>query len=298
MKSGNASMNRWQRLGMRLLFPPAAIVILLALLAAAGLAFSFARLEEGDWRRIASYALSFYALLILCLRVPDMLAIVRRFRQENRHYLRYRSDVRLRMNLSLWSACIYNAAYAAFQLALGLKHHSAWFYAMASYYCLLALLRLMLGRHVRAFAPGEEMRMEWRKYRLCGAGLLAMNLALSIFVLHFVLHLRAARHHEITVIAMATYTFGALALAIANVIRYRRFESPACSAAKALSLASAAVSMLSLEDAMLTTFDRGASPLFQRIILGASGAAAAAWIIAMAIYMIVRATNHLRAEQE
>ncbi len=298
MKSSNARMKKWQRLGRRLLFPPIAVVALLALLAAAGLAFSFLRLEENDWRRIASYALSFYALAILCLRVPDMLALARRFRRENRHYLRYRSDVRLRMNLSLWSACIYNAAYAAFQLALGLKHHSAWFYAMAGYYCLLALLRLMLGRHVRAFAPGKERRMEWRKYRLCGAGLLAMNLALSIFVLYFVLHLREARHHEITVIAMAVYTFGALALAISNVIRYRRYDSPACSAAKALSLASAAVSMLSLENAMLTTFDRGSSPLFQRIMLGASGAAAAMLIIGMAAYMIVRATNHLRAEQE
>lgn len=298
MRSGKGRMKKWRRLGRRLLFPPAAVVVLLALLAAAGLVFSFARLDEEDWRRLASYVLSFYALLILCLRMPDMLAFGRRLRRENRYYLRYRSDVQLRMNLSLWAACIYNAAYAAFQLALGLKHHSAWFYAMAGYYCLLALLRLMLGRHVRAFAPGRERQAEWRKYRLCGAGLLAMNLALSIFVLYFVLHLRKVRHHEITVIAMATYTFGALALAITNVIRYRRYESPACSAAKALSLASAAVSMLSLEDAMLTTFGKAGQQRFRQIMLGASGAAAAVLIICMAVYMIVRATNHLRAEQE
>lgn len=298
MSSGDAGMKRWRKLGRRLLFPPVAVVALLALLAAAGLVFSFLRLEEGDWRRIASYALSFYALVILCLRVPDMLALGRRFRRENRYYLRYSMDVRLRMNISLWASFAYNAAYAAFQLGLGLKHHSGWFYAMAGYYCLLAMLRLMLGRHVRAFAPGEEKRMEWRKYRLCGAGLLAMNMALSIFVLYFVLHLREVRHHEITVIAMAAYTFGALALAIANVIRYRRYESPACSAAKALSLASAAVSMLSLENAMLTTFDRGSSPLFQRIMLGASGAAAAMLITGMASHMIVRATRKLKSEQE
>lgn len=125
-----------------------------------------------------------------------------------------------------------------------------------------------------------------------------INAALSVFVLYFVRHLRVVRHHEVTVIAMAAYTFGALALAIANVFRYRRYESPVCSAAKALSLAAAAISMLSLEDAMLTTFDQGHDPLFQRIMLGASGTAVALLIIGMAILsMIVRATNKLNRSQ-
>lgn len=295
MRSPNPTPPAWKKRVMRLLFPPAAVVALLALASAAALIHGFLSLPEHDWRRIASYVLSFYALLILCLRIPAMLARIRSFRQENRFYLRYRSDVRLRMNLSLWTACICNAAYAALQLALGISHRSAWFYAMAGYYCLLAMLRLMLGSHVRAYAPGDRMRSEWRKYRLCGAGLLAMNLALTVFSLYFVLHLRELRHHEITVIAMSAYTFGALALAIVNVIRYRCYESPACSAAKALSLASAAVSMLSLEDAMLTTFGDAAQQPFRQIMLAASAAAVAALIIAMALYMIFRATASLKA---
>lgn len=293
MRSPNPSPPAWKKRVMRLLFPPAAVLALLIPVSAAALIHGFLSLPEHDWRRIASYALSFYVLLILCLRIPAILARIRSFRQENRRYLRYKNDVRLRMNLSLWTACIYNAAYAALQLALGIRHRSAWFYAMAGYYCLLAMLRLMLGRHIRACAPGEHMRSEWRSYRLCGAGLLAMNLALSVFTLYFVLHLRQLRHHEITVIAMSAYTFGALALAIVNVVRYRRYESPACSAAKALSLASAAVSMLSLEDAMLTTFgDAGQQP-FRQIMLAASGAAVATFIVAMALYMIFRATASL-----
>lgn len=288
----------WKKLGKRLLFPHPIVLVLMALFAAAGLVYAFGRMEEGDVRRIGFYALSFYALLIFCLRLPALIAFTQRFRLENRYYLRYRSDVRLRMNLSLWGSFAYNAVYAAFQMALGVYHHSAWFYAMAGYYALLAALRLSLGRHLRAFVPGAEKKREWRKYRLCGAGLLGMNLALSIFVIYFIWHLRAVRHHEITVIAMAAYSFGALTLAIANVHRYRRYESPVCSAAKALSLASAAVSMLSLEDAMLTTFDRGNSAAFQRIMLGASGAAVALLIVSMALYMIVQASKNLKTERE
>lgn len=288
----------WKKLGKRLLFPHPALAALLMVVAMTSLIYGFAEWSETDARRIASYVLSFYALVVLTLRTPDLLARVRRFCRENRYYRRYRFDVQLRMNVSLWGSFAYNAAYAAFQLVLGVHHHTAWFYAMAGYYALLAMMRLMLGRHIRAFVPGAEKRAEWRKYRLCGAGLGLMNLALSVFVMDFVRNSRASHHHEITVIAMAAYTFGSLSLAIANVVRYRRYESPVCSAAKALSLASATVSMLSLENAMLTTFGKADYRLFSKRMLGASGAAASALILAMAVFMIVRATKNLKTKQE
>lgn len=287
----------WKRLGRRMLFPHPAITLLLTILAAAGLICAFA-MPQTDIRRIVLYVFSFYVLVVLCLRLPRLISAVQRFRRENRYYQRYATDVQLRMSISLFGTFLYNGIYAAFQLALGLHHHSAWFYAMAGYYLLLAGLRLMLGRHLKAHTPGEERQLEWQKYRLCGFGLALMNLALSVFVLYFVLHLRNLHHHPITVIAMAVYTFGALALAIVNVIRYRRYHSPACSAAKALSLACAAVSMLSLENTMLTTFSKGDQHLFQQIMLGASGAAVALLMIGMAVYMIVHASMELQQIKE
>lgn len=287
-----------RKIARALLFPPPALLALIAPLAFSALAYSFAALGETDPRRIASYVLSFYALVIVCLRAPQMFAWTQRFRRENRYLLRYTGDVCLRMNISLWGSCAYNAAYALFQLALGMHHRSAWFYAMAGYYALLATLRLSLGYRIRRSAPGADQPSEWRVYRLCGAGLLMMNAALSVFVLYFVRHLRATQHHEITVIAMAAYTFGAATLAVVNLIRYRRYESPVCSAAKAISLATAAISMLSLEDAMLTTFGAAQRPLFRAVMLGASGMAAALLIIGMAFYMIRRANRYLKKEQE
>lgn len=283
----------WKRMGRRLLFPHPLVAALLVLLAAAGLIYAFT-VPESDILRIPLYVFSFYALVVLCLRLPGLFAAVQRFRRENRYYQRYATDVQLRMNISLFGAFLYNGAYAAFQLALGLYHHSAWFYAMAGYYFLLAAMRLMLGQHMRAHLPGKEKQTEWQKYRLCGVGLALMNLTLSVVVLYFVRHLRVIHHHPITVIAMATYTFGALTLAIVNVIRYRRYLSPACSAAKGLSLAAASVSMLSLENAMLTAFSAADKTLFRQIMLGASGAAAAMVILGIALYMIVHATKSLR----
>ena len=106
---------------------------------------------------------------------------------------------------------------------------------------------------------------------------------------------RTFHHHEITTIALAAYTFTSLTLAVINVIRYRKYNSPVYSASKAISLASACVSMLTLESTMLTTFGGDSLPLtHRRIFLGASGAAISAFIILMAIYMITKGTKKIR----
>ena len=123
----------WKKIGKRLLFPHPAFTAVLSVIAFVLLVYGFIALETTHVFSILSYALSFYALMLVCLRVPDMIAFVRRFRRENKYYLLYRSDVKLRMNISLYGSFAFNAAYAIFQLWLGLWHHSAWFYSMACY---------------------------------------------------------------------------------------------------------------------------------------------------------------------
>lgn len=284
----------WKKIGKRILFPNPAFTAILSVIALVLLVYGFIALETTHVFSILSYALSFYALMLVCLRVPDIIAFVRCFRRENKYYLLYRSDVQLRMNISLYGSFAFNAAYAVFQLWLGLWHHSAWFYSMACYYLLLAGMRILLARTIRNHAPGEEQAVEWHRYRLCGIMLLVMNLVLLVFILYFVYRIRVFYHHEITTIAMAAFTFASLATAIWNAVRYRQFGSPAYSAAKAISLASVAVSMLTLENAMLTTFGQGESEMFRQIILAVSGIAVILFVQGVALYMIVNATRNLR----
>ena len=221
----------WKKIGKALLFPPPPVTGLLFPIAVVLMLWGMLTRGTADPLTIAFCALSFYGLVLVCLRIPDIIRRVQRFRRENRYYLLYSSDVQLRINLSLYFAVGFNAVYALFQLCLGLRHHSAWFYAMAGYYLLLALMRLSLVRHTHHHAAGEDSHTEWRKYRFCGWLLLVMNLTLAVFTLYFVFRIRVFRHHEITTIAMAAYTFTALTLAIVNAVRYRKYGSPAYSAA-------------------------------------------------------------------
>ena len=139
------------------------------------------------------------------------------------------------------------------------------------------------------------MQTELKKYRACGVVFLVMNLALVLIIFFMVYWNRSFEHHMITAIAMAAYTFTAFTVAIVNVVKYRKYNSPVFSASKAISLAAALVSMLTLESTMLTTFgDTTMTATAQKWMLGATGGAVSPPIVATAIYMIVVGSKKLK----
>ena len=93
---------------------------------------------------------------------------------------------------------------------------------------------------------------------------------------------------------MAAYTFTAFTMAIVNMVKYRRYKSPVYSAAKAVSFASAMVSMLTLETAMLTAFSETGQENFRQWMTGCSGAAVTLTIFILAVFMIVKSSKELK----
>ena len=291
-------MNFWKKLGKKLLFPHGAILILLVPISAAFLVYSMIFLGTEKPVTYVSYIFAFYTLMALCFRIPKMICVICSFKNENKYALILRNDVRLRVNLSLYGSLFLNTAYAIFQLGLGFYHATFWYYSMAAYYICLAVMRFFLLKHTRAYRPGEKMRFELKKYCLCGWVLLLMNLALMTIVFFMVYWNRTFRHHEITTITMAAYTFTSFTVAIVNLVKYRKYNSPVFSASKAINLAAACVSMLTLETTMLTTFGQDSDPLVNRLLLAISGIAVSLFIMAMAIYMIVRGKKELKQSKK
>lgn len=277
-----------------LLFPPLFVLIPLVLLAAVLLIAAFLAASEDSIVVYASYALSAYALTILCARTPAILRGIKRLKEKNRYIRRYVTDVHLRVKISLCASVCLNTAYAVFQLALGLYHASVWFYALAAYYALLAVMRFFLLRDVRTFTPGGDRGRELKRCRFCGLILLVMNLALAVIVFYIAWQNRGFQHHPITTIAMAAYTFASFTLAIVNVVKYRKYQSPVLSAVKAISLAAACVSMLTLETAMLSAFGEQSDAGFRQVMTASTGAAVCMTVLVRAVYMIVRPTKEIR----
>lgn len=285
----------WKKLGKALLFPHIAIMIILVPIATVFLVYSMVFLGTESVAAIISYVIAAYTLTVWCFKIPYLIQFFKTFKNENKYARIWQDNTRLRVNVSLYGTLIYNTAYALLQLGMGFWHHTFWFYSLAGYYICLAVMRFFLARYTIKHKPGEKMREELIRYRLCGWIFLAMNIALSLMVFFMVYWNRTFRHHEITTIALAAYTFTAFTVAIINMVKYRKYNSPVYSASKAISFASACVSMLTLEATMLTTFGDGTmDAITRKILLGCTGGVISVFVVVMAIYMIRQSSKKIK----
>lgn len=284
----------WKKIGKALLLPHIAIMILLVPIATVFLVCSMVFLGTESPVSIVSYVLAAYTLMVWCFKIPKIIRFFGSFTNENPYALRLRNDARLRVNISLYGSLFWNVAYGLLQLWLGFYHHTFWFYSLGAYYICLAVMRFFLLSHTIKYAPGEKMHTELVKYRACGWIFLLMNLALTLIIFFMLYWNRTFRHHMIVAIAMAAYTFTAFTVAIVNVVKYKKYNSPVFSASKAISFAAACVSMLTLTSTLLTTFNDGSMGVTeQKMMLGSVGVAVSVVVVAMAIAMIVQGTKKL-----
>lgn len=282
-----------------LLFPHMAIMWILLVVTIIFMACSVVMLGAESPVTIVSYVLSAYTLIVWCFRIPQIIQYFKTVRNVNKFVIRWLEDTQFRIKTTLYISLLLNTAYAIMQLCMGMIHRSFWFSSLAVYYSLLVVMRLSLACFTTRHKPGEQMELEIRRYRACGIVFLVMNLALSLMVFFMVYWNRTFYHHEITTITMAAYTFTSLTLAIINVIRYRKYNSPVYSATKAISLAASCVSMLTLESTMLTVFNDGTMTMTaRRVMLGCTGGVICAFIIAMAVVMIRRSSKMIRCQKE
>ena len=285
----------WKKLGKALLFPHVVIMIVLVPIATVLLVGSMVFVGTESVIAYISYVLAAYTLTVWCFKIPYLIRFLKTFKDENKYARKWQDDTRLRVNASLYGSLAWNALYGIFQLWLGFYHHTFWFYSLGAYYICLGVMRFFLLLHTRKYAPGEKMQAELVKYRACGWVFLVMNLALALIVFFMVYWNRTFEHHMITAIAMAAYTFTAFTVAIVNVVRYKKYNSPVFSASKAISFAAACVSMLTLTSTLLTTFSDGSMGIVeQKLMLGSVGFAVSGVVVAMAIRMIVKGTKKLK----
>lgn len=253
-----------------------------------------------------SYFCSAYALIITITGFPHFIAFVGEVkRRVGEHPLvekvrgtaiggRYFSDVRFRTEVSLYQGLLINTLYICMKLFSGIYYRSVWFIALAFYYVLLAIMRVLLLRRGKKRTGRTPMEEELRRYRLCGIMLLMMNQALAGIVIFMVHQNKGFEYSGLLIYAMAVYAFYSVIIATVNIVKFRKHGSPVLSAAKAINLVAAMVSILSLETAMLAQFGGNDDPAFRKIMTGATGGGVCTIVIAMAVFMIWNATRQMK----
>ena len=279
---------------------------LLVVLAAAGLLVYVFRAEAGAFLTYFSYLFSTWALIV---GVAGAIRLFRALGKEgrdlpliqklhaNEHTARYLDDALFRTQINLYFGTAVNALYIFLKFFSGLALRSGWLIVFAVYYTVLTILRASLIHYVIRRKLKQDLRAEYRRYRLTGILLLGLNAALSGIVAFMIARDDASVYPGHLIYAMAAYTFYAVILAVVGLVRFRRHGSPVLSAIKAVNLAAAVAAMMSLEAAMLRRFGSGDDSVFRHTMLGISGLVAFLILLSISAYMIVHANRKLKEKE-
>lgn len=199
-------------------------------------------------------------------------------------------DTAFRIKVFLCLSFIFNIAYSIFLFVVGQINSSKWFFITSIYYGLLSVSRIFVYLQI---SPQKQLISKIKTMRACGCFLLSINLVFSTMMFILIYGNQYIKYHEITVIALATYTFISLSMAIINSIKYLRKNDYLYSSAKIISLISASVSIVTLTNIMLSTFGEN-NLLLRSIILPILSGFVSIFIIVCAILMIRKANLDLR----
>ena len=303
-------MEKFKKILKFLLYPKFYIAIPLVLISAGRLVYTFV-FEQPTESPVAiiSYVLSFYSLTVICAGAIPLYKKTMAFLHENKYTSRLLSDAVLRAKLSLLFSLIFNIGYASLNMVLGILENSIWLIAIAGYYGAVALVRFGVTLGVREAKSEADrtlrLRGEWQRYRVAGIASLFMTLTMSVMIGLVLIRGEGFRYPGYFIFIFAAYTFIKFAASIVNTVKFRKLDTPVLSAAKAMNLSVAVMSIFTLQTAMLAEFASGDSIFTKNSVEQmsqtdidfmntATGIAVWCTVHFIAIYMIIRANRKLK----
>lgn len=203
-------------------------------------------------------------------------------------------DMEFRTGMLLRAGFVVNLLYCVLQVILGIFYRSLWAGALAVFHLLLASMRFQLLKVRNGRRENQNIAAQWKKYRFCGITLLCMTPFFASILILVVHKNGGGKYLGPVIYLMAIYTFVTVILAANSVVKFRKCHKPILSAAKVINLTKALVSMLSLETAILTRYDRMDTPIFRQGLMGTAGGAVCLFVMGVAVYMSVHGTKQLK----
>lgn len=183
---------------------------------------------------------------------------------------------------------VLNFSYALFNGVYGVLFHQLWYVALAVYYLALGAARgLVVVRTRRISVTEDRNERERRKlglYRLTGALLIVLTLALEIVLWAIRKGLGGFRYRGVVLVVAAVYTVCKTAMAAYNIVKAHAAQDLPVCAARNINFAAALVSVFALHMAA-TAFLDSAYTFWANAALGTLVCAV---IVGMGLYMLAR----------
>lgn len=246
----------WKAIGKKILFPHTFIIFLLFNLTVAGLIYIFVNHLEENLLSIMFYMVTFYTLVVVCVRIPGIVKNVKSGLYANKYTNMYLTDKDLRMRLSMYRGLLINFCFATFKIIMGFIYNSSWLFAMAGYNVILSLMRfiVVIRSQKKGLSEIEERRRGLQSYQVCGWLVMILNIAVSVIMFMVIVQKQTIEYHMIVTIGLAAFTFYCFIMAVINMIKYRERTNPVYATIKRIDMVKAIVSIFTLQVAMLTSF--------------------------------------------
>ena len=144
------------------------------------------------------------------------------------------------------ASLVFNIAFAAYHLVMGMVTGSWCLLTLGSYYLVLSIVRFVVLRS----KSGERFIAKFTGWML-----ILLSIPLIGTVILSVLRDRGHERHMIVMIAMAAYAFAKITLATIKLIKARRSTSATLITLRNISFADAFVSIFALQRSMLVSFE-------------------------------------------
>jgi hypothetical protein len=145
-----------------------------------------------------------------------------------------------------------NLSYAVSNCVIGFSMSSWWFITISAYYAVLTTTRFSILQ-IKRKAKGNLEAEHFAK-KITGILLIVLSICIAGDTILSTLKERGSSFHKIIMIAIATYTFTKITIAIIGMVKSKQSLSAVTKALRNISLADACVSIYSMQRSMLVSF--------------------------------------------
>lgn len=185
-----------------------------------------------------------------------------------------------------------------FYIVMACINESIWYGSIAIYYFLLVTLKISIIISARII-KNKELKYSlvneysyWKVYFIVGIFLILLEIAVAGAITQMIIVDTPAKYGEIMAIVNAAYTFYKMGLAIYNIFKAHKYDSPVIQSLRNLNFADACMSLVYLTIILITTFNKdNDSLLYIKAIVGFAACLA---IISMAIFMIIKSIRRIK----
>ena len=197
------------------------------------------------------------------------------------------SSQRYRIILSATLAFAFNLLYAIYHCVLGILNLSFWFIAMCAFYGILAIMRFSAVLCERNHQKSPDNDTELFVMKLSGILLVILSIVLATVSYISLSQNIAAKHGEIIMITIATYTFYKITMAIVKAIKQHKNPSPLLRTIRNIGYAEVAASILTLQRSMLASFGSMSAGNIH-FMNAVTGAAVCLFVLILGLSMIAK----------